>query len=139
MTNHTSAAADDTPRIVIDATQIERLRELAAIAFERSPDVADSLMRELDRAEVRPPEEMPADVVAIGSAVTYRDEVTGRVHDVRLVHPQDADIDRGRISVLTPLGAALIGLSAGASMAWTTRAGAERRLTVLAAGDGPAA
>lgn len=132
MTNTIIARGGETPRIVIDETQIERLRELAAIAVERSPEVADSLMQELDRAHVLPTAEMPGDVVAIGSAVTYRDEDTGREHKVRLVLPRDADIDRGRISVLTPLGAALIGLPAGAAMGWTTRAGVERHLTVLA-------
>jgi regulator of nucleoside diphosphate kinase len=74
---------------------------------------------------------MPADVVNIGSEVLFRDEVTGREQRVTIVLPQHADIARQRISVLTPIGAALIGLARGASIGWETREGKPRRLTVL--------
>jgi regulator of nucleoside diphosphate kinase len=74
---------------------------------------------------------MPADVVNIGSEVSFRDEASGRVQRVTIVLPPDADIDRQRVSVLTPIGAALIGLARGASIGWETREGEERRLTVL--------
>ena len=50
---------------------------------------------------------------------------------VTLVYPRDADISRGRVSVLTPVGAALIGVSAGDSITWETRTGELRKLTVL--------
>jgi regulator of nucleoside diphosphate kinase len=70
-------------------------------------------------------------VVAIGRAVTYRDETTGQEHTVTPVYPEDADIARGQISILTPIGVALIGLAEGASLHWETRAGKRRILTVL--------
>jgi regulator of nucleoside diphosphate kinase len=81
---------------------------------------------------VLPSAEMPGDVVNIGSEVSFRDEVRGREQTVTVVLPADADIAKGRVSVLTPIGAALIGLRAGASIGWETREGEERRLTVLA-------
>lgn len=121
------------PPIVLDAAWSDRLEDLAAVAIRRGLGaVGDRLMAEVARATVLPSAEMPADVVNIGSAVRYRDEMTGREQTVSLVLPQDVDIDRGRISVLTPVGAALIGLRAGATIGWETREGAERRLTVLA-------
>ncbi len=134
MTDHNIHHTLHAPRIVLDAAQVESLLALASIAMARSPEVAESLYQEIERADVVPAGSLPADVVAIGSIVTYRDEIAGRDHTIRLVHPHDADIDQGRISVLTPLGAALIGLAVGASMGWLTRTGAERRLTVLAVG-----
>lgn len=120
------------PPIVLDAAWSERLEALAATAM-RGPaaELGDRLMREVARATVLPSAEMPGDVVNIGSEVRFRDEVTGREQTVTVVLPEAADIDRGRVSVLTPIGAALIGLRAGAAIGWETRDGAERRLTVL--------
>lgn len=130
MTTATSTPQD--PPIVLDAAWSDRLEDLAAVAIEQGlEEVGDRLMTEVARATVLPTEEMPADVVNIGSEVRYRDEVTGREKTVTLVLPADVDIDNGRISVLTPIGAALIGLSAGAAIGWETREGEERRLTVL--------
>lgn len=120
------------PPIVLDAAWSDRLEELAAVAMRRGlGPVGDRLMAEVARATVLPSADMPADVVNIGSSVRYRDEVSGREQTVSLVLPQEVDIDRGRISVLTPIGAALIGLKVGASIGWQTREGEERRLTVL--------
>jgi regulator of nucleoside diphosphate kinase len=129
----TATPIPQDPPIVLDAAWSDRLEDLAAVAIRRGLGaVGDRLMAEVARATVLPSAEMPADVVNIGSAVRYRDEMTGREQTVSLVLPQDVDIDRGRISVLTPVGAALIGLRAGAAIGWETREGVERRLTVLA-------
>ena len=120
------------PPITLDAAWSDRLEELAAVAIRRGlGPVGDRLMAEVARATVLPSEDMPADVVNIGSEVRYRDEVTKREQTVTLVLPEDVDIDLGRISVLTPIGAALIVLQNGASIGWETREGEERRLTVL--------
>ena len=129
------------PPIVLDAAWSERLEALAAVAM-RGPaaELGDRLMREVARATVLPSAEMPADVVNIGSEVRFRDEVTGREQAVTIVLPEQADIAKGRVSVLTPIGAALIGLSTGAAIGWETREGEERRLTVLGVrAQGPAA
>jgi len=129
------AVAPDTqePPIVLDAAYSERLEALAATAM-RGPaaELGDRLMREVARATVLPSADVPGDVVNIGSEVTFRDEVTGREQTVTIALPEGADIAQRRVSVLTPIGAALIGLRAGASIGWETRQGEERRLTVLA-------
>jgi regulator of nucleoside diphosphate kinase len=122
------------PPIVLDAAYSEKLEALAAGAMRGDHELGDRLMREVARATVVPSAEMPADVVNIGSQVTFRDETTGRERSVTVVLPPDADIARQRVSVLTPIGAALIGLRAGASIGWETRDGDERRLTVLRVG-----
>lgn len=128
----TATPIPQDPPIVLDAAWSDRLEDLAAVAIRRGLGaVGDRLMAEVARATVLPSAEMPADVVNIGSAARYRDEMTGREQTVTLVLPQHVDIDRGRISVLTPVGAALIGLKAGASIGWETREGEQRRLTVL--------
>jgi regulator of nucleoside diphosphate kinase len=134
MTN-TPERTTGEPPIVLDAAYSDRLEALAATAM-RGPaaELGDRLMQEVARATVLPSAEMPGDVVNIGSEVRFRDEVTGREQTVTIVLPEKADIAAGRISVLTPIGAALIGLRTGARIGWETRDGEERRLSVIAVG-----
>ncbi|WP_287883599.1 MULTISPECIES: nucleoside diphosphate kinase regulator [Paracoccus] len=122
------------PPVTIASDTLDRLERLAEAAMARNPELADRLLAELARARVLPPARMPADVAGIGSAVTFRDETTGREQTVVLVWPEDADIAAARASVLTPIGVALIGLRAGARFTWETRAGETRELTVLSVG-----
>ena len=106
------------PRIVIPASEHARLLALADAAEKRTPAVAEFLADELTRADVVKDEEFDANIVRMGSRVTYVDEVTGRTRTITLVYPDAADIDQNRISILTPIGAALIGLSPGQSITW---------------------
>jgi regulator of nucleoside diphosphate kinase len=129
MTKRTAGGAK--PRITLTATDHEKLTVLANAASNTMPDVAAELTEELDRAHVLPKGRHPADVVCMGCEVDFRDDITGRVQTVVLVYPNEADISKGRISVLTPIGTALIGLPVGKSIDWTTRTGESKRLTVL--------
>lgn len=128
---HSSRATVRQPRIVIGADCLERLEALAESTLRRSPDLADRLLGELGRARIVPVAKLPSNVVTIGRAVTYRDETTGQERTVTPVFPEDADIGCGRISILTPIGVALIGLAEGASLHWDARDGKRRMLTVL--------
>lgn len=119
------------PRIRLSASDHERLSRLARSAERTMPDAAEALDEELDRAQVLKQGRHPVDVVCMGSEVQYREETTGKLQRVTLVYPEEADIADGRISVLTPVGTALIGLSVGDSMSWETRSGDLKRLTVL--------
>jgi regulator of nucleoside diphosphate kinase len=119
------------PRIVLTATDHERLSRLVLAASNTMPDLASSLADELDRAHILPKGRHPADVVCMGCEVEFRNDTTGRVQTVTLVYPDEADIAQGKVSVLTPIGAALVGLAVGKSITWETRTGDERRLTVL--------
>jgi regulator of nucleoside diphosphate kinase len=120
---------DPMPPIVVSETDHERLTSLAVAAEERSPEVASVLRSEMQRARVVPLEAVPADVVRMGSTVEISSD--GQRRRVTLVFPGEADIAHGRISIMTPIGAALIGLSSGQSIAWTARDGRRHRLTVL--------
>lgn len=132
-------AKQPRPRVIVAADRIEHLEGLAQGAMQRAPDMADRLLTELSRAKIVAREKLPADVIDIGRAVTYRDETIGKDHTVTLVWPEDADIDAGRVSVITPIGVALIGLQAGAKFVWETRNGETRDLTVLQVAPAPAA
>lgn len=118
------------PPVVLDAAYVERLQALGAAAMARSPEVADRLLHEIERATVLASADMPPKVVNIGSEVTFRDQESGREQTVVLVLPPAADIAQRRVSVVTPIGAALIGIAEGASIDWETRSGETRRLTV---------
>lgn len=120
------------PPILIAAPEHRRLSDLAAAAEQAMPDVAEFLIAELDRAAIVAPDALPGDVVRMNAAVTFRDEERGDVRRVTLVYPGQQDLAAGTLSVLTPVGVALLGLSVGQSISWLTRLGRRKRLTVLA-------
>ena len=121
---------DELPDITLGAADFSRLDQLASVAEYKLPEVASFLGRELERARVVPARDVAADVVTMGSRVVFEDDA-GEVHDVTLVYPEEADMENQRLSVLTPVGAALIGLQVGRSIRWRTRAEEERTLRVL--------
>ena len=119
------------PPITLTAQDHGKLSILARAAANTMPDVAALLTEELDRAHVLVKGRHPEHTVCMGCEVEFRDDTTGKVQTVTLVYPDEADISKGKISVLTPIGTALIGLRAGHSITWETRTGDLRRLTVL--------
>jgi regulator of nucleoside diphosphate kinase len=119
------------PAITIAVSDYERLARLAESHASRLPEVADELMAELERARVVPDERLSANVVRMGSKIRFTRDL-GENRQVTLVFPGDADIAQGKVSILTPIGAALIGLSKGQSIDWTARDGRVHRLTVAA-------
>ena len=127
------------PAITVTAADHAMLSRIAAGAAHTMPDLAAELTFELDRARILAEGRVSSEHVHIGSEVTYRDESTGRETKVTLVWPQDANIEKNRISVMTPIGVALIGMAAGRSIDWTTRSGEVKRLTVLAVRESVAA
>lgn len=124
-------AARTRPQIHMIDTEAERLSELALNIETAMPQVSDLLLRETTRARLHRPASMPADVVTMGTEVEYRDEASGVTRTVTLAWPQDADIAAGRISILTPIGAGLIGLREGQQILWPDRDGRERNLTIV--------
>jgi regulator of nucleoside diphosphate kinase len=139
-TEHRAGRSPNLPTIIVDAAHADRLAHLAEVALDRMPEVASFLLHEIERARVVPSTRFPRDAVNIGSWVTFTDRSTGLSRAVQLVYPEDADIGASRVSVLTPIGAALLGLSPGQRMRWATRTGAPRDLVVTAvAREQPAA
>jgi regulator of nucleoside diphosphate kinase len=104
---------------------------LADKAVEQNMDIAEFLLEELTRAFVVPDGKCADNVVRVGSRVTYREESTSRIRRVTLSYPRDANIEHNRISILTPIGAALIGLSIAQTIEWPTPDGRTDAITVL--------
>ncbi len=117
------------PAIVVTRTDSECLWRLAESFAGRNPAVAEELLVELERAKVVDDARIAADVVRMGSSLRFTSDL-GENREVSLVFPGEADIAKGKISVLTPIGVALIGLSPGQSIDWTARDGRTHRLTV---------
>ena len=91
--------------------------------------MADELLGELERARVVEDDQIGANVIRMGSSLRFT-TTSGEDRTVMLVFPAEADIAQGKVSILTPIGAALIGLSAGQSIDWTARDGRIHQLTV---------
>jgi len=116
--------------IIITDLDLARLGHLA-----NDPTLAP----ELDRADVVPFRAVPPDVVVMNSRVVFKDETTGEFRTVTIVYPQDADPSQGKISVMAPVGCALLGLSVGQSIEWCFPDGRPRTLRVVEVLHQPAA
>jgi regulator of nucleoside diphosphate kinase len=131
MTRRKTKSGTLLPPIVIATDEARRLNALANSNLALFPREAFFLAREMNRANVVPDNADLRGVVHMGSQVRYCDHKTGDVRDVVLVYPHEAQIALSRLSVLTPVGAALIGLSVGQTIEFQTPAHQTRSLTVL--------
>lgn len=113
--------SDEFASLVISAADFARLRQYA---------LSDELADELDRAIVVQKEQVPADVVTMHARCTYIDERLGTQREIELVYPDEADPAVGKVSVLTPVGSALIGLRVGQEIDWDFPDGSVRCLKV---------
>lgn len=116
-------------RIVITRDDMTRLKELVRQgrkASRRDRDHLAELDQELERAEVIDTGDLSPDVVTMHSTVRVRDLDSGRSVVYTLAYPVDADIEKRRISVLAPIGTALIGYRAGDRVEWRTPGGTKR-------------
>ena len=120
------------PSLIVSSRDLARLEALLDSPVLSRHPAAIALMDELNRAEILPPEQIPADVVTMHSRVECEDVASGEDHVLTLVYPNEADFERGRVSVLAPVGSALLGLSVGQSIDWTTPEGRGLRLRVTA-------
>lgn len=131
MQDSVASARSANPPIHLVESDYDLIAELALGLEHRSPELAKMLLDEIDRAEICAPGKLPRGVVAIGSEVEFLDEAAGTTRTVRLVHPADADLDNGCVSILTPIGAGLIGLRKGQSINWPASGGKPRVLKIL--------
>jgi regulator of nucleoside diphosphate kinase len=114
--------------IVITRTDAARLRELLATRAraELDQDHLRELADELERARIAESEQVPADVITIHTRVQVLDLITGERRELMLVLPRESDASVGRISVLAPLGTALLGYRAGDEVEWQMPGGLRR-------------
>ena len=114
--------------LILRETDFQRISSMIGGATE---EVQEFLQTELDRAKVVPDDQLPVDVVAMNTTVTFLDLATNKTNQVTLVYPFDANIAENKISVLAPVGAALIGLRVGQTIKWPLPGGKEKELKVV--------
>jgi len=112
-----------------DSAQLCKLVALASVGSVHDSDHLLTLTRELARAIVVDSDEVPSDVVTMHTTVKVRDLETGKHASYTLVYPPLADLKAGRISVLAPLGIALLGFREGDEIGWQMPGG-NRRLRI---------
>lgn len=120
------------PPITITSRDLGRLEQLLDSPALRQLPAAIALNQELGRAVVVEPHQVPDGVVTMNSMLTCVDELTSEQHRLTLVYPQDADLAAGKVSVLAPVGSALLGLSVGDSIDWLAAGDRKLRLRVQA-------
>ncbi len=121
----------ERPSIHLLASESDLIAGLALQIEHRQPVIAAMLLEEIERAELHEPGSLPADAVTLGSRVDFVDDNTSQLRKITLVLPAQANIAQGRISILTPIGAALYGLRAGSVINWPDLEGNERRITIV--------
>ena len=119
------------PPIHLLASESDLVAGLALRAEHQQPVVAAMILEEIERAELHGPDDMPDGHVRLGSHVAFVDEKTQRIREVQLVLPGNANIAEGRISIMTPMGAALYGLAAGACIDWPDLDGNRRPIRII--------
>ena len=128
---HSDSSGAQKPAIHLIDAEYDIIADLALGIGRQSPELSKLLLDEIGRAEVHAPDALPPNVVTIGAEVEVLDERTGAVRQLRLVLPSDADVDAGLLSILTPMGAGLIGLGKGQSIEWPYPNGDTRMLKIL--------
>lgn len=120
------------PALHITTEDMERLRTIVERALESSrAAAAEQLELELDRAVVVPQEQVPPDVVTMRSRFHFEDVETGRRREATLVYPEEASMDQSRVSILAPVGLALLGLKVGDMIEWPLPNARLARLRIL--------
>ncbi|PWT83425.1 MAG: nucleoside diphosphate kinase regulator [Acidobacteria bacterium] len=119
-----------TSTICITETDKNRLSSLIETTRERDGvedrEYLDKLEHELERATIVEANAIPADVITMGSKVRLRDLVSGEANIYSLVFPRDADFNQGKISVLAPIGTAILGYRKGDTIEWQVPSGLRR-------------
>lgn len=113
--------------IVISKSDYSRISEL----LMKLNQINSSLAEEIERAQVVGDEELPADVVRVGSIVRFKDVETQQISTLTLVYPEESSSQENRVSILAPVGSALIGLRPGQVIEWPIPRGV-KRIQVLA-------
>lgn len=114
--------------IILTKSDFQRISTLLAATIS---EIGESLEEELGRASLVEDDQLPDNVVSMNSTVRFEDMSDGHPSVVTLVYPHDAKIEENKISILSPIGAALIGLRVGQTIRWTLPSGKEKNLRVI--------
>ena len=120
-----------SPSIILTRLDVQRLEKLIETLDDSLPGVI-ALQEELDRADnIVSHTEVPAGVVTMNSRVHCRAQSSGKDYHLTLVYPKDANADEGKISILAPVGSALLGLQVGQHINWPAPGGKTLKLELL--------
>jgi regulator of nucleoside diphosphate kinase len=113
-----------------DHERLSFMLEEALARNSRDSAFLKELAHELERADDLDPREVPADVVTMNSRVVLEDVANGEKMEYTLVFPERADVEQGRLSVVSPIGTAILGYSKGHTLTWQTPGG-KRKIKIL--------
>jgi regulator of nucleoside diphosphate kinase len=114
------------PSIFITTKDLEKLRDLIREAYHteyRGSDYLKKLTEEIEKASVVQPDQIPSDVITLNSTARLVDRETNEEMVYTIVFPEDADASQGKISILAPIGTAMLGYKAGDTFEWDTPGG----------------
>ena len=117
------------PQIILSSLDVERLEKLLDALPKGSVPGQAELRAELDRGDVVAPRDVPPNVVTMNSTVRFALE-SGKEFSMTLVYPDDMNGDADRISILAPVGSALLGMIVGEHIEWPKPGGGQMKLTV---------
>ncbi|WP_006787676.1 nucleoside diphosphate kinase regulator [Thiorhodospira sibirica] len=120
----------DKPKIIISSMDLERLENLLESLPAHSVPGMEALAAELYRAEVVEPRLMPPNVVTMNSKVRFKVDASQEEFCLTLVYPKDLDGSGEKISILAPVGSALLGLSEGCEIDWPKPGGGLLRVRI---------
>lgn len=127
-----TTARHERPALLLSRVDVERIEDLLDRPQYRAVNT-DALREELERAELLEPGAMPDDVITMNSTALVKvvDGASEHEHELTLVYPRDADGSSDKVSILAPVGSALLGLRVGNSIDWPMPGGRSARLHVL--------
>ena len=122
---------DKKPNIILSSQDLERLEDLLDSIPANATPHREALLQELSRAEVVEPQEIPPTVVTMNSTVRFSMASSQEEFRLTLVYPKDMDGSTDRISVLAPVGSALLGLSVGDHIEWPSPGGGTIKVKII--------
>ncbi|MFE0499801.1 nucleoside diphosphate kinase regulator [Lysobacter soli] len=122
--------SDPKPPLLMSRLDVERIESLLESPAAQSVDTS-ALEAEIERATIIEPAQMPPDVITMNSTARFLDENSGEEREMTLVFPRDADGSAEKVSILAPVGSALLGLHVGDAIEWPLPGGRTIRLRVL--------
>ena len=126
MVQSSSRYVMNQPSIFLTTKDVEKLRDLIREAFHteyRGSDYLKQLAGEIEKASVVRSDQIPSDVITLNSTARIADQETNEEMIYSLVFPEDADTSQGKISILAPIGTAMLGYKVGDTFEWDTPGG----------------
>ena len=122
--------SDPKPPLLMSRLDVERIESLLESPAAQNVDTS-ALEAEIERATIVESAQMPPDVITMNSTARFLDENSGEEREMTLVFPRDADGSAEKVSILAPVGSALLGLHVGDAIEWPLPGGRTIRLRVL--------